>query len=82
MMDGISYFYCDETALARPEYHPAFELTLCWLERHCPKDQKVGLVHGDFRNGNFVVGLVDSFEHLAIGRRACENEIDLLALIE
>ncbi|MBV1932575.1 MAG: phosphotransferase family protein [Porticoccaceae bacterium] len=172
MMDGISDYYRHETALGRPEYHPAFELTFRWLEQHCPKDAMAGLVHGDFRNGNFVVGpegiravldweiahigdgmedlgwvcvrawrfgqhdnpvggfgqredlfagyedaggrkvdpkvvhfwevlgslkwgigcmfqaykpisgLVDSFEHLAIGRRACENEIDLLALIE
>ncbi len=172
MMDGISDYYHHETALGRPEYHPAFELTLRWLEQHCPKDATAGLVHGDFRNGNFVVGpegiravldweiahigdgmedlgwvcvrawrfgqhqnpvggfgqwedlfagyedaggrkvdpnvvhfwevlgslkwgigcmfqaykpisgLVDSFEHLAIGRRACENEIDLLTLID
>jgi hypothetical protein len=27
-------------------------------------------------------GLIDSFEHMAIGRRACENELDLLQLIE
>ena len=171
MLDGISDFYCYETPQGRPEYHPAFELALRWLEQHCPKDAPVELVHGDFRNGNFVVGpegiravldweiahigdgmedlgwicvrawrfgqhqnpvggfgqredlfagyedaggrkvdaevvrfwevlgslkwgigcmfqaykpisgLVDSFEHLAIGRRACENEIDLLQLI-
>lgn len=172
LMDGISHFYRDETAVARPEFHPAFELTFRWLEQHCPTEAPIGLVHGDFRNGNFVVGpegiravldweiahvgdgmedlgwlcvrawrfgqhqnsvggfgqledlfagyenaggrvvdpkvvhfwevlgtlkwgiicmfqaykpisgLVDSFEHLAIGRRACENEIDLLKLIE
>lgn len=172
LMDGISDYYRDETAVARPEYHPAFELTFRWLEKNLPKDAPMGLVHGDFRNGNFVVGpegiravldwelghvgdgmedlgwlcvrawrfgqhqnpvggfgqrqdlfagyenaggrkvdpkvvhfwevlgtlkwgivcmfqaykpisgLVDSFEHLAIGRRACENEIDLLKLIE
>jgi aminoglycoside phosphotransferase (APT) family kinase protein len=172
LMDGISDFYRDETTVARPELHPAFELTFRWLEQNCPKDVPAGLVHGDFRNGNFVVGpegiravldwelghvgdgmedlgwlcvrawrfgqhqnpvggfgqlddlfagyenaggrkvdpkvvhfwevlgtlkwgiicmfqaykpisgLVDSFEHLAIGRRACENELDLLKLIE
>ncbi|HCO61586.1 MAG TPA: phosphotransferase family protein [Porticoccaceae bacterium] len=172
LMDGISDYYRDETAVARPEYHPAFELTFRWLEQNLPKDAPMGLVHGDFRNGNFVVGpegiravldwelghvgdgmedlgwlcvrawrfgqhqnpvggfgqredlfagyenaggrkvdpkvvhfwevlgtlkwgivcmfqaykpisgLVDSFEHLAIGRRACENELDLLQLIE
>jgi len=172
MMDGISNFYRDETPVARSEHHPAFELTLHWLEQNCPRDATAGLVHGDFRNGNLVVGaegvravldweiahigdgmedlgwvcvrawrfgqhqnpvggfghredlfagyedaggrkvdpkvvqfwevlgslkwgigcmfqaykpisgLVDSFEHLAIGRRACENEIDLLTLLE
>lgn len=172
LMDGISDYYRDETAVARPEYHPAFELTFRWLEKNLPKDAPMGLVHGDFRNGNFVVGpegiravldwelghvgdgmedlgwlcvrawrfgqhqnpvggfgqrqdlfagyenaggrkvdpkvvhfwevlgtlkwgivcmfqaykpisgLVDSFEHLAIGRRACENELDLLELME
>ena len=29
-----------------------------------------------------ISGLVDSFEHLAIGHRACENKIDLLTLLE
>ena len=171
MMDGISDFYRHETPVGRPEFHPAFELTFRWLEQNCPDDVPAGLVHGDFRNGNFVVGtdgiravldweiahtgdgmedlgwvctrawrfgqhqnpvggfgqredlfaayenaggrkvdpevvrfwevlgslkwgigcmfqvykpisgLIDSFEHLAIGRRACENEIDLLQLI-
>jgi aminoglycoside phosphotransferase (APT) family kinase protein len=172
LLDGISDFYRDQTAVRRPEYHPAFELAFRWLEQHCPDDAPAGLVHGDFRNGNFVVGLegiravldwelghigdgmedlgwlcvrawrfgqhqhpvggfgrredlfagyeavggrtvdpkavhfwevfgtlkwgivcmfqaykhlsglIDSFEHMAIGRRACENELDLLQLIE
>jgi len=172
LLDGISDFYRDGTSVARPEYHPAFELAFRWLEQHCPDDAPAGLVHGDFRNGNFVVGpegiravldwelghigdgmedlgwlcvrawrfgqhqhpvggfgrredlfagyeaaggravdpkavhfwevfgtlkwgivcmfqaykhlsgLIDSFEHMAIGRRACENELDLLQLIE
>jgi len=39
------------------EPHPAFELGLRWLTDHAPPDPpKTGLVHGDFRNGNFVVG--------------------------
>jgi len=172
LLDGISEYYRDNTKVGRPEYHPAFELTFRWLEQNMPKDAPSGLVHGDFRNGNFVVGpegiravldwelghvgdgmedlgwlcvrawrfgqhdkpvggfgqreelfagyedaggrkvdpkvvhfwevlgtlkwgiicmfqaykhlsgLIDSFEHMAIGRRACENEIDLLKLIE
>ncbi len=172
LLDGISEFYRTETAVGRGEYHPAFELAFRWLERNIPKHRAVGLVHGDFRNGNLVVGpqgiravldwelahigdgmedlgwlcvrswrfgknanpvggfgqrddlfagyedagggivdpksvhfwevfgtlkwgiicmfqaykhlsgLIDSFEHMAIGRRACETEIDLLQLIE
>ena len=39
------------------EPHPAFELGLRWLADHAPADPpRPTLVHGDFRNGNFVVG--------------------------
>jgi len=39
------------------EPHPAFELGLRWLADHAPPDPPhPTLVHGDFRNGNFVVG--------------------------
>jgi aminoglycoside phosphotransferase (APT) family kinase protein len=39
------------------EPHPAFELGLRWLEQHAPADDSsAALVHGDFRNGNFIVG--------------------------
>ena len=39
------------------EPHPAFELGLRWLTDHAPPDPpKPALVHGDFRNGNLVVG--------------------------
>lgn len=40
------------------EPHPVFELVLRWLEEHAPPPPPdgVALVHGDFRNGNFVVG--------------------------
>jgi aminoglycoside phosphotransferase (APT) family kinase protein len=39
------------------EPHPAFELGLRWLADHAPPDPPApALVHGDFRNGNFVVG--------------------------
>lgn len=44
-------------ALGEP--HPAFELGLRWLEDHVDvagADPPVRLVHGDFRNGNFIVG--------------------------
>jgi aminoglycoside phosphotransferase (APT) family kinase protein len=39
------------------EPHPAFELGLRWLGEHAPPGSgRTTLVHGDFRNGNFVVG--------------------------
>lgn len=38
------------------EPHPVFELGLGWLEQHAPPPAEVALVHGDFRNGNFIVG--------------------------
>jgi aminoglycoside phosphotransferase (APT) family kinase protein len=35
---------------------PVFELAFQWLRRHCPGEPAgLGLVHGDFRNGNLVV---------------------------
>jgi aminoglycoside phosphotransferase (APT) family kinase protein len=41
---------------AAGEPHPAFELGLEWLERNRPPRARIGVVHGDFRNGNLVVG--------------------------
>jgi aminoglycoside phosphotransferase (APT) family kinase protein len=38
------------------EAHPAFELGFRWLERTAPAGGRTTLVHGDFRNGNFIVG--------------------------
>ena len=37
------------------EPHPALELGLRWLRRHLPEPVAPGLVHGDFRTGNFLV---------------------------
>ena len=34
---------------------PVFELVLRWLREHAPVTKKPVLVHGDFRNGNFIV---------------------------
>jgi aminoglycoside phosphotransferase (APT) family kinase protein len=37
--------------------HPVFELALRWLEANAPElPDRPALVHGDFRNGNFIVG--------------------------
>jgi aminoglycoside phosphotransferase (APT) family kinase protein len=39
------------------EPHPAFELGFRWLGANLPPENDVArLVHGDFRNGNFIVG--------------------------
>jgi aminoglycoside phosphotransferase (APT) family kinase protein len=38
------------------EAHPALELGFRWLEAHRPPAGPVTVVHGDFRNGNLVVG--------------------------
>jgi aminoglycoside phosphotransferase (APT) family kinase protein len=37
------------------EAHPAFELGLRWLEARLPPPAELRLVHGDYRNGNFIV---------------------------
>jgi aminoglycoside phosphotransferase (APT) family kinase protein len=38
------------------EPHPAFELALRWLDANRPPPGGPGVVHGDFRNGNLIVG--------------------------
>lgn len=38
------------------EPHPAFELGLRWLESNRPPARESGLVHGDFRLGNLLIG--------------------------
>ncbi|HWH20382.1 MAG TPA: phosphotransferase family protein [Solirubrobacterales bacterium] len=36
---------------------PVFDLAFRWLEAHCPpKPETMKLVHGDFRNGNLMIG--------------------------
>jgi len=36
--------------------HPAFELGLAWLAQNRPPSVEARVVHGDFRNGNLIVG--------------------------
>ena len=36
--------------------HPTFELALRWLEERRPAPTGTAVVHGDFRNGNLIVG--------------------------
>jgi aminoglycoside phosphotransferase (APT) family kinase protein len=38
---------------------PVFQLALRWLAQHAPADVAPVLVHGDFRNGNLMVDLLD-----------------------
>ena len=38
------------------EPHPTFELALRHLSRNPPPTDRLTVVHGDFRNGNFIVG--------------------------
>jgi len=35
---------------------PVFELAFRWLDDHCPPPAPARLVHGDFRNGNLMIG--------------------------
>ncbi len=35
---------------------PVFELAFRWLDAHCPPARTPRLVHGDFRNGNLMIG--------------------------
>jgi aminoglycoside phosphotransferase (APT) family kinase protein len=41
---------------AMSEPHPAFELGFRWLGRNRPPTRSDTVIHGDFRNGNLVVG--------------------------
>lgn len=36
--------------------HPVFEVAFKWLERRLPELPRLNLVHGDFRNGNLMIG--------------------------
>lgn len=38
-----------------PEAHPAIELCLNWMELQAPNIDKIVLVHGDYRTGNFMM---------------------------
>lgn len=40
---------------ASGEARPVFEAALAWLHTHCPDRTPLGVVHGDFRNGNLLV---------------------------
>jgi aminoglycoside phosphotransferase (APT) family kinase protein len=52
--DQVEQFRSILDGMGQP--HPAFELAFRWLERHRPPSTRRTLVHGDFRNGNLIVG--------------------------
>ncbi|MEE4361961.1 MAG: phosphotransferase family protein [Pseudomonadales bacterium] len=46
---GALYRACEQPV-------PVFDLALRWLAERCPDPERVTLVHGDFRNGNLMIG--------------------------
>lgn len=38
------------------EYHPAIDIGIRWLETHRPPVSEKSIVHGDYRNGNLILG--------------------------
>jgi len=53
-LDQVRQFRDLVDALGQP--HPAFELGFRWLEANRPAPSGRAVVHGDFRNGNLIVG--------------------------
>ena len=47
---------CRAALDAHPRPRPALEWGLRWLEREAPETDRLVLVHGDYRTGNFLVG--------------------------
>lgn len=52
--DQVAQFRAMYDSLDQP--HPAFELAFAWLEANRPDPGPLAVIHGDFRNGNFIVG--------------------------
>lgn len=44
-----------QTYIAHNHPHPVFELAFKWLADNAPKNPRITLVHGDFRNGNLMI---------------------------
>lgn len=55
VLEGLRLLRAMIDRLAAPT--PATELIYRWLTEHPPPSREVTLVHGDFRTGNFMVGL-------------------------
>lgn len=45
-----------ELLAAAGEPHPSLEFGLRWLARNRPRADRTAVVHGDFRNGNLIIG--------------------------
>jgi aminoglycoside phosphotransferase (APT) family kinase protein len=45
-----------ETYKTHGHPHPVFELAFKWLRDNVPDEDRITLVHGDFRNGNLMIG--------------------------
>jgi aminoglycoside phosphotransferase (APT) family kinase protein len=52
--DEISKYRDVLNSLGQP--HPAFELGFRWLNANRPPSTRLAVVHGDFRNGNLIIG--------------------------
>jgi aminoglycoside phosphotransferase (APT) family kinase protein len=52
--DQVEQFRTMLDSLGEP--HPTFELVFRWLEQNRPAPSEAVVVHGDFRNGNLMVG--------------------------
>jgi aminoglycoside phosphotransferase (APT) family kinase protein len=52
--DEISKYRDVLNSLGQP--HPAFELGFRWLTANRPPSTRLAVVHGDFRNGNLIIG--------------------------
>lgn len=56
-LDGSDPLHRWRTALDETgEPHPAFELAFRWLQENRPARTRTTVVHGDFRNGNLIIG--------------------------
>jgi aminoglycoside phosphotransferase (APT) family kinase protein len=51
--------------------HPVFEAAFKWLEERLPETPERTLVHGDFRNGNLIVGPRGPARRARLGTRPC-----------
>jgi aminoglycoside phosphotransferase (APT) family kinase protein len=66
-----------ERLRATGQHRPVFDFALRWLRENLPDDERRVLLHGDFRNGNLIVGpeglrAVIDWELAHVGPPACD----------